>query len=100
MSKAAHLTDEEKVIACRLAQAAKAHYVKTSTGFGPAGATPDVVARMRAAVGPKMGVKASGGVHTAEEAEDMIAAGATRIGASAGVQIVAGSEGDSGGTRY
>lgn len=94
------LTDEEKVIASALAKQAKADYVKTSTGFGGGGATVYDVALMRETVGPEMGVKASGGVHTAEEAEDMIAAGATRIGASAGVQIVAGSEGDSGGTRY
>ena len=94
------LTDEEKVIASALAKQAKADYVKTSTGFGGGGATVYDVALMRETVGPDMGIKASGGVHTAQEAEDMIAAGATRIGASAGVQIVAGSEGDSGGTGY
>ena len=94
------LTDEEKVIASALAKQAKADYVKTSTGFGGGGATVYDVALMRETVGPDMGIKASGGVHTAEEAEDMIAAGATRIGASAGVQIVAGSEGDTGGTGY
>lgn len=88
--EAALLTDEEKVIACRLAQDAKADYVKTSTGFGPSGATVFDVALMREAVGPKMGVKAAGGIRTAAEAAQMIAAGATRIGASASVQIVEG----------
>ena len=94
------LTDEEKVIASSLSKAAKADYVKTSTGFLAGGATVYDVALMRETVGPEMGVKASGGVHTAEEAEDMIAAGATRIGASAGVQIVSGTEGASGDERY
>jgi deoxyribose-phosphate aldolase len=94
--EAAHLTDEEKVIACRLAQAAKAHYVKTSTGFGPGGATVFDVALMREVVGEKMGVKAAGGIHTAAEVREMITAGATRIGASAGVRIVSGEEGESG----
>lgn len=88
------LTDEEKVVACRLAKAAKAHYVKTSTGFGPGGATAFDIALMREAVGPEMGVKASGGVRTTEQAEQMIAAGATRIGASAGIQIVSGAKGE------
>jgi deoxyribose-phosphate aldolase len=88
------LTDEEKVVASRLAKKAKADYVKTSTGFGPGGATVYDVALMREAVGPEMGVKASGGIRTAEDVRQMIAAGATRIGASAGVQIV----GESGGT--
>ena len=86
--EAALLTDEEKVIACRLAKDAKADFVKTSTGFGPGGAKVYDVALMRETVGPEMGVKASGGIHTREEAEEMISAGATRIGASAGVQIV------------
>lgn len=94
------LTDEEKVAASALAKQAKADYVKTSTGFGGGGATVYDVALMRETVGPDMGIKASGGVHTAKEAEDMIAAGATRIGASAGVQIVAGSEGDAGVKGY
>lgn len=96
----AKLTDEEKVIGSALAKQAKADYVKTSTGFGGGGATAYDVALMRETVGPEMGVKASGGVHTAEEAEDMIAAGASRIGASAGVQIMAGAEGGSGGNGY
>lgn len=93
------LSDEEKVIASAIARDAKADFVKTSTGFGHGGATVYDVALMRETVGPKMGVKASGGVRTAEDLEDMIAAGATRIGASAGVQIVSG-EGDKGGNGY
>ena len=93
------LTDEEKVIASALAKGAKADYVKTSTGFIGAGATVYDVALMRETVGPDMGIKASGGVRTAEDVEDMIAAGATRIGASAGVQIVSGKE-DHGDSRY
>jgi deoxyribose-phosphate aldolase len=94
------LTDEEKVIASALAKRAKADFVKTSTGFGPGGATVYDVALMRETVGPDMGIKASGGVRTADDAEDMIAAGATRIGASAGVQIVGGSDGGDSGERY
>jgi deoxyribose-phosphate aldolase len=94
------LTDEEKVIASSLAKRARADFVKTSTGFGGGGATVYDVALMRETVGPDMGVKASGGVRTLEDAEDMIAAGATRIGASAGVQIVGGVEGDGDGERY
>ncbi len=96
----AKLTDEEKVIASAIARDAKADYVKTSTGFGGGGATVFDVALMRETIGPEMGVKASGGVRTAEEVEEMIAAGATRIGASAGVQIVSGTEGDGGDQRY
>ena len=94
------LTDEEKVIASALAKRAKADFVKTSTGFGPGGATVYDVALMRETVGPDMGVKASGGVRTAHDAEDMIAAGATRIGASAGVQIVGGSDGGHSDEKY
>jgi deoxyribose-phosphate aldolase len=94
------LTDEEKVIASSLAKRARADFVKTSTGFGGGGATVYDVALMRETVGPEMGVKASGGVRTLEDAEDMIAAGATRIGASAGVQIVGGVEGEGNGERY
>jgi deoxyribose-phosphate aldolase len=92
------LSDEEKVIASRLAKEARADFVKTSTGFGPGGATVYDVALMREAVGPDMGVKASGGVRSAEQAQQLVAAGATRIGASAGVQIVSGKEGSGG--RY
>jgi deoxyribose-phosphate aldolase len=87
------LTDEEKVVACRLATLAKADMVKTSTGYAKGGATVFDVALMRETVGPRMGVKASGGIRTAEDVEDMIAAGATRIGASAGVKIVTGEKG-------
>jgi deoxyribose-phosphate aldolase len=94
------LTDEEKVIASALAKQAKADFVKTSTGFGGGGATVYDVALMRETVGPDMGVKASGGVRTLEDVEDMIAAGATRIGASAGVQIVGGQQGESNGDGY
>jgi len=86
------LTDEEKVIACQLARQAKADFVKTSTGYA-SGATVFDVALMRETVGPKMGVKAAGGIRTAEDVQDMIAAGATRIGASAGVKIVTGEKG-------
>lgn len=82
------LTDEEKVVACLLAKEAGADYVKTSTGFSGGGATVHDIALMRRAVGPSLGVKASGGIHTHEEAEAMVAAGATRIGASAGVKII------------
>jgi deoxyribose-phosphate aldolase len=94
------LTDEEKVIASSLAKAAKADFVKTSTGFAGGGATVFDVALMRETVGPEMGVKASGGVRTTEDAEDMIAAGATRIGASAGIQIVSGTGGETSDERY
>jgi deoxyribose-phosphate aldolase len=86
--EAALLTDEEKVIACQLAKAAGAEYVKTSTGFGPGGATAQDVALMRRAVGPGLGVKAAGGIKNLADAKQMVAAGATRIGASAGVKIV------------
>jgi deoxyribose-phosphate aldolase len=87
------LTDQEKVVVCRLASQAKADMVKTSTGYASGGATVFDVALMREAVGPKMGVKAAGGIRTAHDVEDMIAAGATRIGASAGVSIVTGEKG-------
>ncbi len=89
------LTDDEKVTACRLAVEAGADYVKTSTGFGPGGATVADIALMRKTVGPDIGVKASGGVRDRAATLAMIEAGATRIGASAGVAIVsdqAGSE--------
>ena len=86
--EAALLTDEEKVLACQLARAAGADYVKTSTGFGPGGATVRDVALMRRTVGPEMGVKAAGGIRSYEAAKSMVEAGATRIGASAGVKIV------------
>ena len=88
------LTDAEKKRACLLAKAAGADFVKTSTGFGPAGATEHDVALMRQTVGPKMGVKASGGIRTREDADKMIRAGATRIGASASVKIVQATSGE------
>src|SRR6185295_14873787 len=84
------LTDPEKVSACQLAQAAGADFVKTSTGFSKGGATSADVALMRRTVGATMGVKASGGVRDQKDAQAMIAAGATRLGASASVQIVQG----------
>jgi deoxyribose-phosphate aldolase len=84
------LTDEEKTIACLLSKEAGADYVKTSTGFASGGATVHDVTLMRRVVGPEMGVKAAGGVRTYEDAENMIKAGATRIGASAGVKIIQG----------
>lgn len=90
------LNDEEKVIACTLSKAAGAAFVKTSTGFGGGGATTDDVALMRRVVGGEMGVKASGGVRSRDDAEKMIAAGANRIGASASVAIVTGKKGSGG----
>ena len=91
--EAALLTDEEKITACTLARAAGADFVKTSTGFGPGGATAHDVALMRRVVGEEMGVKAAGGVRDLEGLKAMVAAGATRIGASAGVRIVQESRG-------
>src|SRR5687768_16509139 len=92
--EAALLTDDEKVTACTLAKAAGADFVKTSTGFGPGGATAADVALMRRVVGDEMGVKAAGGVRDLEGLKAMVAAGATRIGASAGVRIVQESRGE------
>jgi deoxyribose-phosphate aldolase len=86
--EAALLTDEEKVVACQLAKVAGADFVKTSTGFGPGGATPEDVALMRKVVGPSIGVKAAGGIRTYQDAQRMIAAGASRLGASASVRIL------------
>lgn len=82
------LTDEQKVLACRLAEEAGAHFVKTSTGFGPGGATEDDVRLMRGSVSPHIGVKASGGIRDLDAALRMIAAGASRLGTSAGVAIM------------
>jgi deoxyribose-phosphate aldolase len=90
--EAALLTDEEKVVACQLAKVAGADFVKTSTGFGPGGATPEDVALMRRVVGPSIGVKAAGGIRTYADAQRMIAAGASRIGASASVKILQEAE--------
>jgi deoxyribose-phosphate aldolase len=92
--EAALLTDDEKITACTLAKAAGADYVKTSTGFGPGGATVADVALMRRVVGADMGVKAAGGVRDLEGLKAMVAAGATRVGASAGVKIVQQSRGE------
>ena len=96
--EAALLTDEEKVIASHLSKLAGADFVKTSTGFGPGGATAEDVALMRKVVGPNIGVKAAGGVRNYADAQTMIAAGATRLGASAGVRIVKEATGDVMGT--
>jgi deoxyribose-phosphate aldolase len=92
--EAALLSDEEKIAACTVAKAAGADFVKTSTGFGPGGATVADVALMRRVVGAEMGVKAAGGVRDLEGLQAMVAAGATRIGASAGVRIVQESRGE------
>lgn len=89
-----YLSDEEKKRACMIAKEAGADFVKTSTGFGPGGATVEDIQLMREAVGPQIGVKASGGVRDFETAKAMIEAGATRIGASAGVAIVKGEKGE------
>ncbi|MBM7614050.1 deoxyribose-phosphate aldolase [Alkaliphilus hydrothermalis] len=88
------LSDEEKVVACKLVKKAGADFVKTSTGFGPGGATAEDIKRMREAVGKEMGVKASGGVRDYETAMLMIDSGATRIGTSSGVIIMAGKKDD------
>ena len=91
--EAALLTDEEKITACTLSKAAGADFVKTSTGFAAGGATAADVALMRRVVGAEMGVKAAGGVRDLEGLKAMVAAGATRVGASAGVKIVQESKG-------
>ena len=83
-------------MASSLAKAAGADFVKTSTGFGGGGATVEDIMLMRETVGPEMGVKASGGVRTRDDAEKLVAAGATRLGASAGVKIVRGEDGEAG----
>ena len=82
------LSDEEKRRACELSEKAGADFVKTSTGFSTGGATVADVTLMRSVVGDRLGVKASGGIHSKEDAEAMIAAGANRLGASAGVKIM------------
>lgn len=89
------LKDEEKIIACALSKAAGAAFVKTSTGFAQGGATAEDVALMRRIVGEDVGVKASGGVRSTEDAMKMIAAGANRIGASASIAIVTGAKSNS-----
>jgi deoxyribose-phosphate aldolase len=93
----AALSRDEKVIACAIAKAAGAAFVKTSTGFGPGGATVEDVTLMRQIVGDDFGVKASGGVRTAADARRLIAAGANRLGTSASVAIVSGAGADGGG---
>ncbi len=85
------LSDDRKRAACILAKSAGADFVKTSTGFGPGGATVDDVRLMREAVGDQMGVKAAGGIKTFDDARALIEAGATRLGASAGAQILEGA---------
>lgn len=82
------LTEEEKILACLISKSAGAHYVKTSTGFSSGGATAADIALMRLTVGQQMGVKASGGVRSLEDANQMILAGASRIGTSSGVKII------------
>ncbi len=89
-----YLTDEEKKIACELSVKAGADYVKTSTGFGTGGSTPEDIKLMRDVVGPTIGVKASGGVRTTEDAIKVIDAGASRIGASASISIATGEKTD------
>ncbi|AOZ93461.1 deoxyribose-phosphate aldolase [Paenibacillus crassostreae] len=89
------LTDEEKVRACKLAVEAGADFVKTSTGFSTGGATKEDISLMRATVGPNIGVKASGGVRSAEDAKVMVEAGASRIGTSGGVAIAKGEQSNS-----
>ena len=92
--EAAYLTDDEKVRACELAKKARANYVKTSTGFGPSGATAEDVALMSSIVRQAgIGVKAAGGIRSYEDAQKMIEAGATRIGASAGIKILQEAKG-------
>jgi deoxyribose-phosphate aldolase len=86
------LTDEEKITACQLAVKAGMDFVKTSTGFGPGGATVEDVRLMRTVVGEGIGVKASGGIRDTETAARMVEAGASRIGASASVKIVGGQD--------
>ncbi|NLT52201.1 MAG: deoxyribose-phosphate aldolase [Ignavibacteria bacterium] len=90
-------TDEEKIKACIISKTAKADFVKTSTGFSKGGATAEDIALMRYVVGSSIGVKASGGIRTREDAENMIKSGANRIGASAGIKIVNGEKPESGG---
>ena len=92
--EAALLTDDEKITACTLAKAAGADYVKTSTGFASGGVTAADVALMRRVVGAEMGIKAAGGVRDLDAMKAMIAAGATRVGASAGVKIVQQARGE------
>jgi deoxyribose-phosphate aldolase len=86
------LTDEEKIIACEISRKAGADFVKTSTGFSGSGATVHDVALMRRIVGPKMGVKASGGIRNFDQAVALISAGANRLGCGASVDVITGAE--------
>ncbi|MTI58868.1 MAG: deoxyribose-phosphate aldolase [Firmicutes bacterium] len=86
-----YLTDEEKIEACKAAKRAGADFVKTSTGFGSGGATEEDIKLMRETVGEEIEVKASGGIHSLADAKKMIEAGASRIGASSGVEIIEGN---------
>jgi deoxyribose-phosphate aldolase len=95
----ASLSYDEKVIVCVLSKVAGAAFVKTSTGFGGGGATAEDIALMRRIVGPKLGVKASGGVRSIDDARAMLKAGATRLGASASVEIVSGQKGSAKGSQ-
>jgi deoxyribose-phosphate aldolase len=92
-----YLNDEQKRVACQISEAAGAAFVKTSTGFGPGGATVEDIRLMRAAVSPSVGVKASGGVRDRAKAIAMIEAGASRIGTSSGIAIVGGAQESGGG---
>jgi deoxyribose-phosphate aldolase len=94
-----NLDTDQKIITCALSKAAGAAFVKTSTGFGSGGATAEDIALMRRVVGPEMGVKASGGIRTYEDAAKMLAAGASRIGASASVAIVTKGSSESAGAK-
>jgi deoxyribose-phosphate aldolase len=89
------LSDEQKKLACHLSADAGADFVKTSTGFAKSGATAADVALMRAAVGPVIGVKASGGIRTLDDLKRMVAAGATRVGSSASVSIIEATRAES-----
>lgn len=91
------LNDEEKILACKIAKTAGAHYVKTSTGFSTGGATVEDIKLMRETVGSNIGVKASGGIRDFQKAKAMIDAGATRLGASASVSIAKGMESEDNG---
>ena len=95
-----NLSRAEKIRACELAKMGGADFVKTSTGFHKGGATIEDVALMRKVVGPDIGVKASGGVRTYEDAKKMIIAGASRIGSSNGVKILKGDENNDSNTSY
>ena len=98
--EACYLTEEEKVKACRASEKAGARFVKTSTGFGPSGATVEDVKLMKKTVGDRLEVKAAGGIKTTQDAYDFINAGANRLGASSGVAIVSGDKNESSSSGY